>query len=246
MTGSTQAGRTIGKVAGNARKKSVLELGGSDPYIILADADISLAAKKCTASRLINNGQSCIGAKRFIVVEKVREAFEKAFLHEMRQVKMGNPFEHKTSLGPMAKASLRQELHEQVTRSVEAGAICLLGGEIPELQGNFYPPTILTHVHKGMAAYHEELFGPVASIISAENDDEAVVIANDSDFGLGAAVFSRDISAAKKVAHRLDVGSCAINDLVKSDPRLPFGGVKGGAILIYTDHLCIGSFKSNT
>lgn len=227
MTGSTQAGRTIGKVAGNAIKKSVLELGGSDPYIILADADISLAAKKCTASRLINNGQSCIGAKRFIVVESVREAFEKALLHEMQQVKMGDPFEPETILGPMAKASLREELHEQVTRSVAAGATCLLGGTIPEMPGNFYPPTILTHVRQGMAAYHEELFGPVASIISVKNESEAVVVANDSEFGLGAAVFSSDISAARKIAQRLDVGSCAINDLVKSDPRLPFGGVKG-------------------
>ncbi|MGK7389741.1 MAG: NAD-dependent succinate-semialdehyde dehydrogenase [Candidatus Cyclobacteriaceae bacterium M2_1C_046] len=227
LTGSVGAGKSIAGQAGKNLKKTVLELGGSDPYLILEDADIDHAAKTCVKSRLINSGQSCIAAKRFIVVEKVREPFEKAFIAEMKAQKMGDPNDEDTAIGPQARVDLRDQLHEQVKKSIEKGAECVLGGEIPDKEGAWYPPTILKNVKPGMPAYEEELFGPVAAIISARDEEEAILIANDSVFGLGAAVFTKDKKRGEKIAaEKLQAGCCFVNDFVKSDPRLPFGGVK--------------------
>jgi succinate-semialdehyde dehydrogenase/glutarate-semialdehyde dehydrogenase len=227
LTGSTPAGRAVAKKAGEMIKKCVLELGGSDPYIILEDADIEMAVEKCLTSKLINSGQSCIAAKRFIVVDAVREQFEKLFLEKMENQVMGDPFSLETTIGPMARTDLRDELHQQVIQSIDKGAKCLLGGYIPEMEGAFYPVTILTDIIKEMPAYDEELFGPVAAIIPAKDENEAIKIANDTKFGLGAAVFTSNIEKGKNIAaNLLDAGCCFVNDFVKSDPRLPFGGIK--------------------
>jgi succinate-semialdehyde dehydrogenase/glutarate-semialdehyde dehydrogenase len=204
-----------------------LELGGSDAYIILEDADLKLAATTCTDSRLINSGQSCIAAKQFIVVEPVSKQFIQLMLEKMRKKQMGDPLNEHTDVGPQARKDLRDELHNQVLRSVHAGANCILGGEIPEGNNAFYPPTILINVNKDMPAFNEELFGPVAAIIIAQNEDHAIILANDSVFGLGAAVFTKDVAKGELIAStKLDAGSCFVNSLVKSDPRLPFGGIK--------------------
>ncbi|MCD4796068.1 MAG: NAD-dependent succinate-semialdehyde dehydrogenase [Candidatus Cloacimonetes bacterium] len=227
LTGSTPAGRAVATKAGEMIKKCVLELGGSDPYIILEDADIEMAVEKCVTSKLINSGQSCIAAKRFIVVDAVREKFEKLFLEKMENQIMGDPFSPETTIGPMARTDLRDELHEQVIKSINKGAKCLTGGYIPKMEGAFYPATILTDIIKGMPAYDEELFGPVAAIIPAKDENEAIKIANDTIFGLGASVFTSNIEKGKYIAaNLLDAGCCFVNDFVKSDPRLPFGGIK--------------------
>jgi succinate-semialdehyde dehydrogenase/glutarate-semialdehyde dehydrogenase len=227
LTGSTPAGRAVAKKSGEMLKKTVLELGGNDPYVILEDADLESAVQACFTSKLINSGQSCIAAKRFIVVESIKEQFEKLFMDLMRNVKMGDPMRDDTVLGPLARNDLRDELHEQVYKSIEKGAVCLLGGRIPELKGAFYPATVLTNVKKGMPAYEEELFGPIATIISAKNEEEAIEIANDSVFGLGAAVFTKDLTKGENIASNLlESGCCFVNTFVKSDPRLPFGGIK--------------------
>ncbi len=227
LTGSTPAGIAVARKSGEVLKKTVLELGGSDPYLILEDADVESAAVTCAASRLINAGQSCVAAKRFIVVESQREKFEKLFVEAMRSAKMGDPLDDETTIGPMARHDLRDELHDQVKQSLEKGAVCLLGGEIPDSEGAFYPPTVLTDVKKGMSAYDEELFGPVAGIIVVKDENEAIAVANDSVFGLGAAVFTRDSARGERIAaEELDAGCCFVNSSVKSDPRLPFGGVK--------------------
>ncbi len=227
LTGSTPAGRAVAAKAGEMIKKCVLELGGSDPYIILEDADIEIAVEKCVISKLINSGQSCIAAKRFIVVDAVRDKFEKLFLEKMENQIMGDPLSPETTIGPMARTDLRDELHQQVIQSIDKGAKCLTGGYIPQMEGAFYPVTILTDVAKGMPAYDEELFGPVAAIISAKDENEAIEIANDTKFGLGAAVFTSNIKKGKNIAaNLLDAGCCFVNDFVKSDPRLPFGGIK--------------------
>jgi succinate-semialdehyde dehydrogenase/glutarate-semialdehyde dehydrogenase len=227
LTGSTAAGRAVARKAGEMLKKTVLELGGSDPYVILEDADLEAAVTTCVNSRLINAGQSCIAAKRFVVVEPVRERFEELFVEEMKGRKMGDPMEEDTSVGPLARWDLRDDLHRQVQESVEKGARCLLGGKVPEGAGAFYPPTVLTDVRKGMPAYEEELFGPVAAILPVEDEEEAIRIANDSVYGLGAAVFTRDLAKGESIAtHDLEAGCCFVNTFVKSDPRLPFGGVK--------------------
>lgn len=227
LTGSGPAGRAVAEKAGSELKKTVLELGGSDPYIILEDAELDEAAKTCVTSRLINAGQSCIAAKRFIVVESVLEEFEEKVVALMKQKKMGDPLDEETDLGPQARKDLRDELHEQVEVSIEKGAKCLLGGVIPEGKGAFYPPTILTNVTKGMPAYDDELFGPVAAIISVKDEKEAIKIANDSPFGLGAAVFTKDKERGKRIAEKeIEAGCCFVNQFVKSDPRLPFGGIK--------------------
>ena len=202
-------------------------MGGSDAYVVLADADLEHAAEVCVNSRLINSGQSCIAAKRFIVVKSVEQEFTRLFLEKMRSKKMGDPFEAGVDVGPMARVSLRDELHDQVKRSIAKGAKCILGGEIPDGKNAFYPPTILTNVKKGMPVYGEELFGPVASIITAKDEQDAVRIANDSSFGLGGAVFTNNINRGNDIAaNHIEAGSCFVNSLVKSDPRLPFGGVK--------------------
>lgn len=227
LTGSTRAGRAVANKAGEMLKKSVLELGGSDPYVILEDADPESTVETCVNSRLINSGQSCIAAKRFIVVEALRESFEEMFVEKMRQQKMGDPMQAETTVGPQARADLRDDLHQQVTRSIAKGATCLLGGEIPHGDGAFYPPTVLTDVKKGMPAYEEELFGPVAAIIPVKDEREAIRVANDSVFGLGAAIFTTDVARGEKIAaEELEAGCCFVNAFVKSDPRLPFGGIK--------------------
>ncbi len=227
LTGSTGAGRAIGQQAGKLLKKSVLELGGSDPSLILEDADLEKAAELCVTSRLVNAGQSCIAAKRFLVVESRLEAFERLFVERMSAAKMGDPMDESTEIGPQARHDLRDELHGQVQASIAGGARCLLGGELPEGPGAYYPPTVLTGVKKGMVAYSDELFGPVASIIPVKNEREAIKVANDSVFGLGAAVFTRDVARGERIAtHELQAGCCVVNDFVKSDPRLPFGGIK--------------------
>jgi succinate-semialdehyde dehydrogenase/glutarate-semialdehyde dehydrogenase len=227
LTGSTPAGRSVASKAGEMLKKTVLELGGSDPYVILDDADIACTVPICVTSKLINAGQSCIAAKRFVVVEAVRDKFEQLFVEQMKSKKMGDPLEANTDIGPQARHDLRDELHEQVTLSIEKGARCLLGGQIPDGKGAFYPPTILTDVRRGMPAYEEELFGPVAAIIPVKDTKEAVAVANDSVFGLGAAVFIGDAAKGEDIAARqLEAGCCFVNDFVRSDPRLPFGGVK--------------------
>lgn len=227
LTGSTPAGRSVAAAAGKALKKTVLELGGSDPYIVLADADLELAAKKCVQSRMINNGQSCIAAKRFIVVSSVHDQFVNLVRQEMEAFLMADPTLPDTKLGPMARTDLRDELHEQVHESMCSGADALTGGIKPRQEGAWYPATILTNVTKGMPAYDEELFGPVAAIIQVEDTEEAIQVANDTDFGLGAAIFSKDEAKALQIAKdHLDAGCCFVNDFVKSDPRLPFGGIK--------------------
>ncbi len=227
LTGSTPAGREVASVAGRAIKKTVLELGGSDPYVILEDADLPAAAASCAASRLLNSGQSCIAAKRFVVVEAVAEEFTKLLTKEMAARSMGDPFSEGVTMGPMARTDLRDELHQQVLDSVEAGARLVLGGEIPSGVGSYYPATVLADVKPGMPAYHEEMFGPVASIITANDEAEAIRIANDNVFGLGAAVYTQDLERGKRIAsEELQAGSCFVNDFVKSDPRLPFGGIK--------------------
>ena len=227
LTGSTPAGRAVARTSGHHLKKTVLELGGSDPYVILDDADVEHAAKTCVASRLINAGQSCIAAKRFIVGPKLRQEFEEHFLAAMQARRMGDPLDEEIDVGPQARHDLRDELHDQVRRSLDAGARCLLGGEVPDSPGAFYPPTLLTDVAPGMPAYHEELFGPVASIIPVADEDEAIRVANDSPFGLGAAVFTRDVARGEEIArYRFQAGCCFVNDFVRSDPRLPFGGIK--------------------
>ncbi|MCV9387257.1 NAD-dependent succinate-semialdehyde dehydrogenase [Reichenbachiella ulvae] len=226
LTGSTEAGRAVASKAGEQLKKTVLELGGSDPYVILEDADLDLAVSTCLKSRLINNGQSCIAAKRFIVVESIYEDFKRTFMEAMKQKTYGDPLSE-VDLGPMASTALRDELHEQVLSSINEGAYCLLGGKIPKEKGAFYPPTILVNLHPGMPAFDEELFGPVASIISAKDEEEAIDLANQSCFGLGAAIFTRDVKRGEAIAQtKLQAGSCFVNELVHSDPRLPFGGIK--------------------
>jgi succinate-semialdehyde dehydrogenase/glutarate-semialdehyde dehydrogenase len=204
-----------------------MELGGSDPYVVLEDANLELAAETCVNSRLINGGQSCIAAKRFIVVEKIYDRFEKLFVEKMRKKKMGDPFDEKNDLGPQASIQLRDELHKQVLKSVESGAKLLLGGEISEGKGAYYPPSVLSDVKNGMPAYDDELFGPVASLIKAKDEEDAIGIANDTAFGLGAAVFTSDEAKGERIAkEQLNAGNCFVNTLVKSDPRLPFGGIK--------------------
>jgi succinate-semialdehyde dehydrogenase/glutarate-semialdehyde dehydrogenase len=227
LTGSTPAGRSVARKAGEMLKKTVLELGGSDPYVILADADLEKAVTTCVTSRLINAGQSCISAKRFVVIESLRERFEELFVEQMRAIKMGDPMKEEVTIGPQARHDLRDELHNQVVKSIDKGARCLLGGKVPEGKGAFYPPTVLTDVKKGMPAYDEELFGPVAAIITVRDEEDAIRVANDSVFGLGAAVFTTDLEKGEHIAiNELEAGSCFVNAFVKSDPRLPFGGVK--------------------
>jgi succinate-semialdehyde dehydrogenase/glutarate-semialdehyde dehydrogenase len=227
LTGSPRAGREVAARAGRALKKTVLELGGSDPYVVLSDADLDAATETCVNSRLINTGQSCIAAKRFIVVPELRRQFEESVLRLMGRAKQGDPLDPKTDIGPMARADLRDALHRQVRTSVERGARLLLGGTVPERAGAWYPATVLADVGPGMPAYEEELFGPVAAIVPAKDEQDAIRIANDTSFGLGAAVFTRDRQRGERIAREaLRAGSCFVNAQVRSDPRLPFGGIK--------------------
>jgi succinate-semialdehyde dehydrogenase / glutarate-semialdehyde dehydrogenase len=226
LTGSTPAGKSVAAQAGAVLKKTVLELGGSDPYIVLEDADLELTVQTCVNSRLINSGQSCINAKRFIVAEPILPSFTEKYVALMKSKKVGDPLLEETEVGPLARHDLRAELHQQVIASVKRGARVLLGGEIPSGSGAYYPPTVLSEVKPGMPAYDDELFGPVAAIISAKNEDDAGRIANDSVFGLGAAVFTRDLKRGERIAREIEAGSTFVNALVASDPRLPFGGIK--------------------
>jgi succinate-semialdehyde dehydrogenase/glutarate-semialdehyde dehydrogenase len=244
LTGSVRAGKAVAKKAGSELKKTVLELGGSDPSIILTDADIEKSAESCVQSRLNNNGQSCIAAKRFVVVRNVYDDFLDAMKEKMEAKKVGDPLKEKDiDVGPMAREDLRDTLHEQVTKSINAGAKCTLGGKIPDRKGFFYPPTILENVQPGMPAYEEELFGPVASFIKVSNEEEAIKKANDTPYGLGASVYSSDIDHAREIAAtKLHAGSCFVNGLVASDPRLPFGGVKNSGYGRELSHYGIKEF----
>ena len=227
LTGSTPAGKSVASIAGSELKKSVLELGGSDPYLILEDADIKTAARLCVTSRLLNAGQSCIGAKRFIVADKIYDAFEAEFVRLMSEASYGDPIDPSTTIGPLARPDLREELHQQVNKSRDIGATVLIGGFIPEGKAAFYPPTVLTNVVPTMPAYSEELFGPVAVLFRFKSEEEAIRIANSTVFGLGAAVFSKSVTKGKSLAEKgLEAGCVFVNDFVKSDPRLPFGGIK--------------------
>jgi succinate-semialdehyde dehydrogenase/glutarate-semialdehyde dehydrogenase len=227
LTGSTEAGRKVAAAAGAALKKTVLELGGSDPYVVLADADLEPAAEICAAARLINSGQSCIAAKRFIVVARVRKKFEALFVERMAARRVGDPRVTATDVGPLAREDLRAELHAQVRRSLRCGARLLLGGRLPSGPGCYYPPTVLADVRPGMPAFDEELFGPVAAIVEAKDEADAIRLANDTPFGLGAAVFTRNRRRGERIARgQLDAGLAFVNDFVRSQPALPFGGVK--------------------
>jgi len=226
LTGSELAGSKVAERAGKALKKTVLELGGSDPFIVLEDADVDVAANIAADARLVNSGQSCIAAKRFIVVETVAEKFVSKFVDQLRSRRMGDPLARETQVGPQARVDLRDDLHRQVEESIKRGARRLLGGEVPKGPGAFYPPTLLTAVDKGMPAFDEETFGPVAAVIRAKDEADAVRLANNSAFGLGASIWTRDRARAERVAAEIEAGAVFVNGLVKSDPRLPFGGVK--------------------
>lgn len=226
LTGSTPAGRSVASIAGSELKKSVLELGGSDAYVVLDDADLDLAVDACVKSRLINAGQSCIAAKRFIVVRPLREAFEQRYAERFRAVRVGDPRDPATDIGPMARTDLRDQVHEQVTKSVQQGARLLVGGVVPDGPGAYYPATVMAGVKPGMTAFDEEIFGPVAAIIEADDERHAIALANQSVFGLGAALFTRDKDKADRIAREIEAGSVFVNTFVKSDPRLPFGGIK--------------------
>jgi succinate-semialdehyde dehydrogenase/glutarate-semialdehyde dehydrogenase len=226
FTGSTEVGALIAEQAGRAIKKQVLELGGSDPFIVLADADVEAAAAAAVKSRFINVGQSCVNAKRFIVEEAVADRFVEAFQEGAAKLKVGDPMLGDTTIGPMARANLRDVLHSQVQQSIGAGASLKMGGELLEGQGYFYPPTVLDHVRKGMAVFKEETFGPVAAIIRVRDATEAIQVANDTEFGLGAALWSQDVTRARQMARSIEAGCVFINGMVASDPRLPFGGIK--------------------
>lgn len=227
FTGSTEVGRKVATQAASAVKKTVLELGGNDPYVVLADADLDLAAAKCAAARMSNAGQSCLACKRIIVVRHVYEDFIKRFVDQMNQFEMGDPNDDATTLAPLAHLTFRDEIHDQVRQSLRVGAKLALGGEIPDRPGAYYPPTVLTDVTETAPAWREELFGPVATIIEASSEEAAIALANNSVYGLGSAIFSKDTDRAERLAReQLDVGNVAINGQFRSDPRIPMGGTK--------------------
>jgi succinate-semialdehyde dehydrogenase/glutarate-semialdehyde dehydrogenase len=226
LTGSTDVGAIVAGQAGRALKKQVLELGGSDPVIVLADADVEAAAQAAVQARFVNNGQSCVNAKRFIVEDPIADRFVELFTRAAAQLKIGDPLDPEVRIGPMARANLRDHLHDQVIRTLAAGAVLVLGGAPLEGEGFFYPPTVLDHVTPDMAAFREETFGPVAAIIRAPDAKAAIALANDTEFGLAAAIWTGDLAAGQILARRIDAGAVFINGVVASDPRLPFGGIK--------------------
>jgi succinate-semialdehyde dehydrogenase/glutarate-semialdehyde dehydrogenase len=226
LTGSEAAGRKVAAQAGHHLKKCVLELGGSDPFVVLADADLEWAVSQAVTARYMNCGQSCIAAKRFILVPEIAEEFVARLKQRVEAMKVGNPLEETTQLGPMARLDLREELHKQVTDSIAQGAMAMTGCKVLEGPGAYYAPSILDRVTPRTRAWHEEFFGPVALVIRAESEDHALTIANETRFGLGSSIWSRDTARAEKLAERIEAGSTFINGMVKSDPRLPFGGVK--------------------
>ena len=226
LTGSTTVGKLVASQAGRAMKKQVLELGGSDPFIVLADADVEAAAKAAVKARFSNTGQSCISAKRFIVDEKVADRFVELFCAGVAQLKVGDPMERDTTIGPMARANLRDELHRQVERSVEAGAVLKAGGQSLAGPGFFYAPTVLDYVTPDMVVAREETFGPVAAILRVADTRSAIAQANETEFGLGAALWTSDLQRAKDLVRQIEAGAVFVNGLVASDARLPFGGIK--------------------
>jgi succinate-semialdehyde dehydrogenase/glutarate-semialdehyde dehydrogenase len=226
LTGSEGAGRAVASVAGRHLKKTVLELGGSDPFIVTSNADLTLAVETAVAARIINNGQSCIAAKRFIVVEEVADEFTRQFVRRMSALKVGDPMLPETDVGPLATSAIRDELHAQVIETVSRGAQALIGGAPMDSDGWYYQPTVLTDIPRGSPAREMELFGPVASLFRVPSVDAAIALANDSTFGLGASVWTTDAVEAEHLAHGLEAGSVFINGMVASDPRYPFGGVK--------------------
>ena len=226
LTGSDRAGSQVAAQAGTHLKKMVLELGGSDPFLVLEDADVDQAARTAAEARLLNSGQSCIAAKRFIVVESVADRFLETFVSEMAARRLGDPLAPATQLGPQARLDLRANLHRQVTESVRRGARLLLGGKLPDGPGCYYPATVLAAVHEGMPAFDEEVFGPAAAVIRVPDETQALRVANASRYGLGASVWTADPARGERLARELEVGSVFVNGLVRSDPRLPFGGVK--------------------
>jgi succinate-semialdehyde dehydrogenase/glutarate-semialdehyde dehydrogenase len=226
LTGSSDTGSRIAELAGRALKKTVLELGGSDPYIVLADADLELAATTAVRARNQNNGQSCIAAKRFIVVDKVADDFERRFAKGVEDLVVGDPLDAKTQVGPLARRDLLDTLERQVAESVRAGARVLTGGERLRGKGYFFRPTVLTNVTSDMPAFREETFGPVAAVVRVTDPEEAVRVANDSAYGLGASIWTRDVALGERLARRIESGSVFVNGMVASDPRLPFGGIK--------------------
>jgi acyl-CoA reductase-like NAD-dependent aldehyde dehydrogenase len=226
LTGSEAAGRAVAAAAGKALKKTVLELGGSDAFIVLADADLDHVAEQALKARFQNNGETCIAAKRFIVEAAVADGFVARLHAGIERMRVGDPMADDTDLGPLAREDLREDLHDQVRRSIDAGAVCLTGGEPLDRDGYFYAPTLLDRVRPGMAAFDEETFGPVAAVIRVADAGEAVAVANASRYGLGGSVWTRDRNRGEQVARRLECGCAFVNGIVKSDPRLPFGGVK--------------------
>ena len=227
LTGSAGAGSAVGAEAAKSLKNIVLELGGSDPYVILEDADLEKAAEAVVASRMNNTGQVCISAKRVILVDGIQDKFKQLVLEKIKRYEMGDPADENCNFGPMAREDLRNELHHQVEQSVKDGAKLLMGGKIPEKEGFYYPPTVLDDVKPGNLAYEQELFGPVICFLNAKDEEDAIKIANDTSFGLAGAVFTQDIAKGEKIAaEKIQAGACAVNGFVSSDPRLPFGGIK--------------------
>jgi len=227
LTGSVRAGRAVAEQAGRHIKKCVLELGGNDPYIILADADIAMAAQRCVQSRLANAGQVCIAPKRFIVVEAIYDIFRAAVLENVENMSL----QSKTLFGPMAREDLRANVHQQVLESIAKGAKKLIGGEMPTGSGFYYPPTVLENVKPGMPAFDDEIFGPVIALVCAKDEEEAIILANLSSYGLGAGVFTQNKEHGEYLAvNRIEAGACYVNGIVSSDPRLPFGGIKSSGM----------------
>jgi succinate-semialdehyde dehydrogenase/glutarate-semialdehyde dehydrogenase len=226
LTGSEHAGSQVAEQAGRALKKTVLELGGSDPFVVLADADLARSARVAADARLVNSGQSCIAAKRFVVVDAVAERFLALFVGEMSARRVGDPLAPDTQVGPLARRDLRDELHRQVEESVRRGARVLVGGRVPDGPGAFYPPTVLDAVDDGMPAFAEETFGPVAAVVRVRDEDDAIRVANASGYGLGASLWTADRARGERLAAEIDAGCVFVNGQVRSDPRLPFGGVK--------------------
>lgn len=242
LTGSEFAGRQVAATAGAVLKKCVLELGGSDAFVILEDADLDLTVAQAVASRFLNSGQSCIAAKRFVVVDAIAGEFLQRFQAAVERLRPGEPLQADTTLAPLARPDLLEDLHQQVAESVAAGAVLVTGGHTLERPGNYYAPTILDHVTPDQRAYHEELFGPVAVVIRARDEADALRIANDSPFGLGGSVWTGDSRRGERFALRLESGSAFVNGMVKSDPRLPFGGVKHSGFGRELSHLGMREF----
>ena len=242
LTGSTPAGQQVGSQASQNIKKSVLELGGSDPFVVMPSADLDAAVENAVTSRTLNNGQSCINAKRIIVSEEIADDFERRYVEQMGALKVGDPMEEDTQVGPLAMPSILEDVEDQVKRSVEAGARVLVGGERPDLAGNFYLPTVLTDIPKDSPAYGEEIFGPVASFFRVRDIDEAITLANDTDFGLGASAWTTDETERQRFVNELEAGMVYINRMVESTPEVPFGGVKASGYGRELSHYGIHEF----